>query len=291
MSSSSPTCDWPSISLDVSPTAASRSTTSIQVASLGLVKAVERFEPERGLEFSTFATPTIVGELKRHFRDKGWSVRVPRRVQELHVELNTLIAELTQRLGRSPTIHELAHGARTSDEEVLEAVEAAQAYRSTSIDAPLGGGDDDTRGLANQLGNEDANLFDAENRVVLDGLLAALPLREQLMLRLRFYEGMTQSQIADRLGISQMHVSRLLTKSLRILRERAERQAGAEPRHPISTRQSRRCSRPIVSMSAPMASPRWPPTGQRTRQSTPRRACRTGSAPRPACGSRHRSPR
>ena len=148
----------------------------IQVASLGLVKAVERFEPERGLEFSTFATPTIMGELKRHFRDKGWSVRVPRRVQELHVELNTLIAELTQRLGRSPTIHELANGARTSDEEVLEAVEAAQAYRSTSIDAPLGSGDDDTRGLANQLGNEDANLFDAENRLVLEGLLSALPI-------------------------------------------------------------------------------------------------------------------
>ncbi len=194
----------------------------IQVASLGLVKAVERFEPERGLEFSTFATPTIMGELKRHFRDKGWSVRVPRRVQELHVELNTLIAELTQRLGRSPTIHELANGARTSDEEVLEAVEAAQAYRSTSIDAPLGSGDDDTRGLANQLGNEDANLFDAENRLVLEGLLSALPMREQLMLHLRFYDGMTQSQIADRLGISQMHVSRLLNKSLRILRERAE---------------------------------------------------------------------
>src|SRR4051812_25004590 len=124
----------------------------VQVASLGLVKAVERFEPERGLEFSTFATPTIVGELKRHFRDKGWSVRVPRRVQELHVELNTLIGELTQRLGRSPTIAELAVGARSSVEEVLEAMEAAQAYRSASIDAPVGNGDDDTRGLANQLG-------------------------------------------------------------------------------------------------------------------------------------------
>ena len=101
-------------------------------------------------------------------------------------------------------------------------MEAAQAYRSTSIDAPLGSGDDDTRGLANQLGDEDANLFDAENRLVLGGLLAALPPREQLMLHLRFYDGMTQSQIADRLGISQMHVSRLLTRSLRILRERAE---------------------------------------------------------------------
>ncbi len=194
----------------------------VQVASLGLVKAVERFEPERGLEFSTFATPTIVGELKRHFRDKGWSVRVPRRVQELHVELNTLIADLTQRLGRSPTIHELACAARTSDEEVLEAIEAAQAYRSTSLDAPVGTGDDDTRGLANQLGDEDANLFGAENRLMLEELLVTLPRREQLMLHLRFYEGMTQSQIAERLDISQMHVSRLLTKSLRLLREQAE---------------------------------------------------------------------
>ncbi len=198
----------------------------IQVASLGLVKAVERFEPERGLEFSTFATPTIVGELKRHFRDKGWSVRVPRRVQELHVEINTLVGELTQRLGRSPTIAELAGMATTSEEEVLEAMEAAQAYRSTSIDAPTGSGDDDSRGLAAQLGDEDVNLFDAENRLLIADLLTSLPKREQLMLRLRFYEGMTQSQIADRLGISQMHVSRLLAKSLGLLRERVEHADG-----------------------------------------------------------------
>ncbi len=198
----------------------------IQVAALGLVKAVERFEPARGLEFSTFATPTIVGELKRHFRDKGWSVRVPRRVQELHVEINTLVGELTQRLGRSPTIAELAGMATTSEEEVLEAMEAAQAYRSTSIDAPTGSGDDDSRGLAAQLGDEDVNLFDAENRLLIADLLTSLPKREQLMLRLRFYEGMTQSQIADRLGISQMHVSRLLAKSLGQLRERVEHADG-----------------------------------------------------------------
>ncbi|MCU1455479.1 MAG: polymerase sigma factor SigF [Acidimicrobiales bacterium] len=193
-----------------------------QVACIGLVKAVERFEPERGLEFSTFATPTIVGELKRHFRDKGWAVRVPRRVQELHVELNAVVGELTQRLGRSPTITEMARAARTSEEEVLEAMEAAQAYRSASLDAPVGTGDEDTRGLANQLGVDDAGLFDAENRLVLCQLLQTLPKREQLMLHLRFYEGMTQSQIAERLEISQMHVSRLLAKSLRLLRERAQ---------------------------------------------------------------------
>ena len=197
----------------------------IQVAALGLVKAVERFEPDRGLEFSTFATPTIVGELKRHFRDKGWAVRVPRRVQELHVEVNTLVGELTQRLGRSPTISELARMAGTSEEEILEAMEAAQAYRSASIDAPVGD-NEEGRGLAAQLGDEDTNMFAAENRLLITSLLTTLPRREQLMLRLRFYEGMTQSQIADRLGISQMHVSRLLTKSLALLRERVEHADG-----------------------------------------------------------------
>ena len=193
----------------------------VQVASLGLVKAVERFEPERGLEFSTFATPTIVGELKRHFRDKGWSVRVPRRIQELHVEVNSLVGTLTQRLGRSPTIAELARASGTSEEEVLEAMEAAQAYRSTSIDAPSAG-EDSGLGLAGQLGDEDSNLFAAENRMLVATLVDTLPKREQLIMKLRFYDGMTQSQIADRLGISQMHVSRLLARSLGQLRTRLE---------------------------------------------------------------------
>jgi len=195
----------------------------VQVASLGLVKAVERFEPERGLEFSTFATPTIVGELKRHFRDKGWAVRVPRRIQELHVEVNSLVGTMTQRLGRSPTIEELARASSTSEEEVLEAMEAAQAYRSASIDAPTGG-DDSSLGLAGQLGDEDINLFAAENRMLVTSLVDTLPKREQLIMRLRFYEGMTQSQIADRLDISQMHVSRLLARSLGQLRDRLERE-------------------------------------------------------------------
>lgn len=193
----------------------------VQVASLGLVKAVERFEPERGLEFSTFATPTIVGELKRHFRDKGWAVRVPRRVQELHVEINSLVGTLTQRLGRSPTIEELARAASTSEEEILEAMEASQAYRSTSIDAPTGG-EESGLGLAGKLGDEDANLFAAENRMLVATLVDTLPKREQLIMRLRFYEGMTQSQIAERLGISQMHVSRLLARSINQLRERLQ---------------------------------------------------------------------
>lgn len=185
----------------------------IQVASLGLLKAVERFDTERGLEFSTFATPTIVGELKRHFRDKGWAVRVPRRVQELHVRLNVLVGELTHQHGRSPTITELAVAARTSEEEVLEAMEAAQAYRSSSLDAP--GHDGEGPGPAiPQLGQADQQLFQVENRILVERLIATLAPREQLMVRLRFYEEMTQSEIAERLDISQMHVSRLLSRCL-----------------------------------------------------------------------------
>jgi RNA polymerase sigma-B factor len=193
----------------------------IQVASLGLLKAVERFEPGRGLEFSTFATPTIVGELKRHFRDKGWSVRVPRRVQELHVRLNVLVGELTHRYGRSPTIAELAHAARSSQEEVLEAMEAAQAYRSASLDAPAT--DREGAGPAQpELGQADEQLFQLENKLLVERLLATVAPREQLMIRLRFYEEMTQSEIAERLDISQMHVSRLLARCLQEFRTHLE---------------------------------------------------------------------
>lgn len=190
-----------------------------QVASLGLLRAIDRFDPSRGLEFSTFATPTIVGELKRHFRDKGWSVRVPRRVQELHLQLNTVVADLTHQLGRSPTIAELAKAARASEEEVLEAMEAAQAYRSHSIDSPSSANPNGTDHL---LGVDDLGLFQAENRVLVEELLAHLAPREQLLLRLRFYDEMTQHQIAERLGVSQMHVSRLLARCLQDLRRRAE---------------------------------------------------------------------
>jgi RNA polymerase sigma-B factor len=180
-----------------------------QVACYGLVLAVDRFEPERGLEFSTYATPTIAGELKRHFRDKGWSVRVPRRIQELHLRLNTLVNELSVALGRSPTIAELAAAANASEEDVLEAMEASVAYRSDSIDDGERAADGDA-------------LFDAEDRVLLESLIATLAPREQLLVRLRFYEDMTQAQIAARLGISQMHVSRLLARCLDELRRRAE---------------------------------------------------------------------
>lgn len=192
----------------------------VQVASLGLVKAVERFDPARGLEFTTFATPTILGELKRHFRDKGWAVRVPRRVQELHLRVTRVVDDLQLELGRSPTIPEIAKRGGTTEDEVVEAIEAGSAYRSTSLDQSRSD-DDDSPGLIGQLGEIDPELARAERRAALSPLIAQLPEREQLMLYLRFYEGMTQSEIAKRLGISQMHVSRLLSRSLQQLRELA----------------------------------------------------------------------
>jgi RNA polymerase sigma-B factor len=192
----------------------------VQVASLGLLKAVDRFDPERGLEFSTYATPTIVGELKRHFRDKGWAVRVPRRVQELHLRLGTVVSTLSQELGRSPTIGEIAQAASVSEEDVLEAIEAGHAYRFTSLDAPSGADEEGT--LATQLGGDDQALVDSEHRVALSPLIARFPPRERTILHLRFFEGLTQSEIASRLGISQMHVSRLLARSLAQLRASAD---------------------------------------------------------------------
>jgi RNA polymerase sigma-B factor len=192
----------------------------VQVASLGLVKAVERFDPSRGLEFTTFATPTIVGELKRHFRDKGWAVRVPRRVQELHLRVTRVIDDLALELGRSPTVQEIAVRAGTTEDEVIEAIDAGSAYRSASLDAGRSD-DEESPGLLGQLGGLDPELSRAERRAALGPLLSGLGEREQVMLYLRFYEGMTQSEIAKRLGISQMHVSRLLTRSLDQLRRRA----------------------------------------------------------------------
>jgi RNA polymerase sigma-B factor len=198
----------------------------VQVASVGLVHAVERFEPHRGLEFSTFATPTIMGELKRYFRDKSWAVRVPRRIQELHARINALAGDLTQQLGRSPTILELSVAARTSPEEVLEAMEAAQAYRSSSLDSS--GPDAGVHGAA-LVGSGEELLFQVDDKLLIERLLATLPPREQLMIRMRFYEEMTQSEIAERLDISQMHVSRLLARCLDRFRVMlaAERGGGA----------------------------------------------------------------
>src|SRR5438132_78435 len=198
----------------------------VQVALLGLLKAVERFDPSRGLEFSTFATPTIVGELKRHFRDKGWAVRVPRRVQELHLRMGAVVNNLSQELGRSPTIPEIARRAEVSVDEVLEAMEAGRAYRFSSIDSGTTDDEDRAPGMpASQLGEDDFGLEEVEHRMLLSPLIASLPKREQMIIHLRFFRGMTQSEIASRLGISQMHVSRLLARSLAQLRDRAGAEA------------------------------------------------------------------
>ena len=191
----------------------------IQVGTIGLLKAIDRFDLEREVEFSTYATPTVVGELKRHFRDKGWAVRVPRRLQELHLELTKTVNTLGQELGRSPTVAEIAKAAGTTEESVLEGLEIAQAYNFTSLDAPIDSEDGGSTTFADQLGAEDEQLENLEYRASLAPEMEKLPERERRILYLRFFKGMTQSEIATRLGISQMHVSRLLNRTLIRLRD------------------------------------------------------------------------
>jgi RNA polymerase sigma-B factor len=189
----------------------------IQVATIGLIKSIDRFDLERGVEFSTYATPTIVGEIKRHFRDKGWAVRVPRRLQELKLSLTKAISELAQRNGRAPTVGELATHLQMTEEEVLEGLESANAYSTVSLDAP-DSGDEDAPAVADSLGIIDDALEGVEYRESLKPLLEKLPPREKKILLLRFFGNMTQSQIAEEIGISQMHVSRLLARTLEQLR-------------------------------------------------------------------------
>ncbi|PRY49745.1 RNA polymerase sigma-28 (SigD/FliA/WhiG) subunit [Geodermatophilus tzadiensis] len=190
----------------------------LQVGTLGLIAAIDRFDPTRGVEFLSFAVPTITGEIKRHFRDQGWSVRVPRRLQELHLSLNSAVGELAQKNGRAPTPSELAEHLGIPREEVLEGLAVANAYRSSSLDERLSG-EDDSPTLAATLGEEDAALEGVEYRESLQPLLATIPARERRILILRFFGNMTQSQIAADIGISQMHVSRLLSQTLAKLRE------------------------------------------------------------------------
>jgi RNA polymerase sigma-B factor len=189
-----------------------------QVATIGLLKAVDRFDPERGVEFSTFATPTMVGEIKRHFRDKGWAIRVPRRLQELRISISRATAELSQSSGRSPTVAELAAHLGVTEDEVLEGLESAQAYATLSLDATVGDGTEEGTALADTLGEHDPKLAEVEARQTVDPLLGALAPRERAIVQMRFYENLTQAQIAERVGISQMHVSRLLAKSLAQMR-------------------------------------------------------------------------
>lgn len=187
-----------------------------QVARAGLLGAIDRFDTSRGVAFSTFAGRTMVGELKRHLRDKAWSVRVPRSLQERVLEVTRAVQDLTQRLGRSPTLQEIAASVGTDVETVIEALEAGNAYTAASMDAPSPG-QDEAFTLADRLGSDDPELTGATDRLTVEAMLARLPERERTIVVQRFFDGRTQSEIAESIGISQMHVSRLLRSSLRDL--------------------------------------------------------------------------
>jgi RNA polymerase sigma-B factor len=190
----------------------------VQVARVGLVNAVIRFDVNAGSDFVSFAVPTIMGEVRRHFRDNSWSVKVPRRLKELHLRLGAATSELSQRLGRAPTASELAKELEMDRDEVIEGLVAGSSYNTLSIDSG-GGGDDDVPAIADTLGDVDTALDRIENRETLRPLLDSLPDRERTVLLLRFFESMTQTQIAERIGVSQMHVSRLLARALARLRD------------------------------------------------------------------------
>ncbi|MGZ6895898.1 MAG: SigB/SigF/SigG family RNA polymerase sigma factor [Acidimicrobiia bacterium] len=187
-----------------------------QVALVGLLKAVEGFDPRRGAPFGPFAVPTIRGELRRHFRDRGWSIKVPRRLQELHLELDTIASRVGHELGRAPTLAEIAAAADVSVESVLEAMEAADMYRPRSIDGPTVSG---APGASELIGAPDPDLATADTRLAVRRLLERLSDRDRRIVYLRFFEDRTQTEIADEMGISQMHVSRLLARSLRVLQD------------------------------------------------------------------------
>lgn len=190
-----------------------------QMAMLAMVKAADRFEPERGVAFSTFASRTIDGELKRSFRDRSWSVRPPRALQELHLTLRRADEELTHELGRHPTLAELAERLEVGEEDVLEAMEAGAAHHAESLDAPVG---DSERTPSDRLGIGDVGFARTEGRMLVEDLLATLPERERMILELRFYENLSQEEIAERIGVSQSYLSRLLRRTLLELRSRAQ---------------------------------------------------------------------
>ncbi|MGK5685082.1 RNA polymerase sigma factor SigF [Actinoplanes sp. URMC 104] len=189
----------------------------VQVAVVGLIKSVDRYEPGHGVEFAGFAVPTILGEIKRHFRDRTWSIRVPRRLQELRMRITAANTELTQQMHRAPTMAEVAAHLEVTEEEVIEGLEGARAYQATSLSTPVG--DEGNMELGDTLGAEDNGYELAEFRAALPPAVATLTPREQQIIALRFYGNQTQNQIAEKLGISQMHVSRLLAGSLAKLRK------------------------------------------------------------------------
>jgi RNA polymerase sigma-B factor len=188
----------------------------VQVAQLGVLKAVERYDPEHGAAFPSFAMPTVMGELRRHFRDRTWSVGVPRRLKELHVSLARAVEHLSHTLGRQPSVDELAHELRVAPDEILEALDAGAAYRTSPLSRP---DDSDEDRELTVLGEEDGELGRTDARMAVRRLLATLPPRERTIVYLRFFGSLTQQEIADRLGMSQVHVSRLLRQCLGELRE------------------------------------------------------------------------
>jgi RNA polymerase sigma-B factor len=191
----------------------------VQVARVGLINAVDRFDPDRGSDFLSFAVPTIMGEVRRHFRDASWSVRVPRRLKELHLQIGQVSGDLGQRLGRAPTPTEIARALDLSVDEVSEGLQAGNAYYAVSVDKPSGD-DGESASLADTLGEVDGGLESVENHEALQPLLRELPARERTIVMLRFFGNMTQTQIAKEVGISQMHVSRLLAQTMQHLREK-----------------------------------------------------------------------
>lgn len=194
----------------------------IQVGTIGLIKAIDRFEPDRGLEFTTYATPTIMGEIKRHFRDKGWSVRVPRRLQELSSKVNQAQEQLTNELQRSPSVEEIAQRVDASVEDVLEAIESSSAYTSVPLEAGGNTDDDEAPSILDRYADEDQDLVASDDRMVLEEAIADFSPREQDVIRMRFMEGMTQVEIAEKLEVSQVQVSRLLRRTLRRIQEKID---------------------------------------------------------------------
>ena len=193
----------------------------IQVGTIGLIKAIDRFDLSRGLEFTTYATPTILGEIKRHFRDKGWSVRVPRRLQELSAKVTKATDALTQELQRTPTIDELAQYLEVTVDEVLEAMESGEAYSSVSLDSDSSG-DDDAPSLLDRYGERDQRLDTSDDRMLIARTLSSFTPKEQEVIELRFLQGLTQIEIAERMGISQVQVSRLLRRTLKRMQEKID---------------------------------------------------------------------
>ncbi len=194
----------------------------MQVGTIGLIKAIDRFDPARGLEFTTFATPTIMGEIKRHFRDKGWSVRVPRRLQELSAKVNQTTDELTRELQRPPSVAEVAERLEVSVDEVLEAMESSSAYSSVPLEGTGQGADEDAPSIIDHYATEDEGLATSDDRMTIEDAIAGFTPREQDVMRMRFDQGMTQAEIAERLGISQVQVSRMLRKSLKQVQQRLD---------------------------------------------------------------------